>query len=101
MKVHGAPFRTIWFHESKRVVQIIDQRWLPHEFVIEEIGTVGQMAAAIREMHVRGAGLIGAAAGFGMYLAAREAGGVLRLNALLRSNLAVRLAAGMVRRASD
>ena len=32
------------------------------------------MAAAIREMHVRGAGLIGAAAGFGMYLAAVEAG---------------------------
>lgn len=27
------------------------------------------MAAAIKEMHVRGAGLIGAAAGFGMYLA--------------------------------
>ncbi len=29
------------------------------------------MATAIREMHVRGAGLIGAAAGYGMYLAAR------------------------------
>ncbi len=28
------------------------------------------MAAAIRDMHVRGAGLIGAAAGYGMYLAA-------------------------------
>jgi len=31
---------------------------------------VEQMATAIREMHVRGAGLIGAAAGYGMYLAA-------------------------------
>lgn len=31
------------------------------------------MAAAIREMHVRGAGLIGAAAGYGMYLATFEA----------------------------
>src|SRR5437667_9165337 len=31
------------------------------------------MAAAIREMHVRGAGLIGASAGYGMYLAAIEA----------------------------
>src|SRR5688572_17473637 len=30
------------------------------------------MAAAIREMHVRGAGLIGAAAGYGMYLATFE-----------------------------
>ncbi len=31
------------------------------------------MATAIRDMHVRGAGLIGAAAGFGMYLAALKA----------------------------
>src|SRR5262249_57445513 len=31
------------------------------------------MGTAIREMHVRGAGLIGASAGYGMYLAALEA----------------------------
>jgi len=31
------------------------------------------MVTAIREMHVRGAGLIGASAGYGMYLAAIEA----------------------------
>jgi methylthioribose-1-phosphate isomerase len=41
--------------------------------VIEDIRTVDAMATAIREMHVRGAGLIGAAAGYGMYLAALEA----------------------------
>lgn len=41
--------------------------------MIEEIRTVEQMATAIREMHVRGAGLIGVSAGFGMYLAAIEA----------------------------
>ena len=56
-----------------RVVQLIDQRFLPHQFVIEDISTVAQMATAIREMHVRGAGLIGASAGYGMYLAALEA----------------------------
>jgi methylthioribose-1-phosphate isomerase len=33
------------------------------------VTTVEQMAVAIRDMHVRGAGLIGAAAGYGMYLA--------------------------------
>src|SRR5438552_8610835 len=33
------------------------------------------MATAIREMHVRGAGLIGATAGYGMYLATIEAAG--------------------------
>ena len=56
-------------------VQIIDQRFLPHEFVIEELTTVAQVAAAIREMHVRGAGLIGATAAYGMYLATLEGAG--------------------------
>ncbi len=73
MNVHGQHFRTIWHDDARGVVQIIDQRWLPHEFIIESVGTVEAMACAIREMHVRGAGLIGAAAGFGMYLAAIEA----------------------------
>jgi methylthioribose-1-phosphate isomerase len=45
---------------------------LPHQFVIEEVRTIEQMAMAIREMHVRGAGLIGASAGYGMYIAAIE-----------------------------
>jgi len=54
-------------------VQLIDQRFLPHRFVVEEVSTVEQMADAIRQMHVRGAGLIGASAGYGMYLATIEA----------------------------
>ena len=74
MKVDGQHFRTIWLKpDDEAVVQLIDQRFLPHQFVIEEIRTVEQMATAIREMHVRGAGLIGASAGYGMYLAAIEA----------------------------
>ena len=74
MKVGGQHFRTIWLKpDDEAVVQLIDQRFLPHRFVIEEVRTVEQMATAIREMHVRGAGLIGASAGFGMYLAAIEA----------------------------
>ena len=74
VKVGGKHFRTIWRKpDDERVVQLIDQRFLPHDFVIEEVRSVEQMAAAIREMHVRGAGLIGASAGYGMYLAALEA----------------------------
>ena len=74
MKVRGEHFRTIWRKpDDERAVQMIDQRFLPHDFVIEEVRTVEQMAMAIREMHVRGAGLIGASAGYGMYLAALEA----------------------------
>ena len=73
MKVGGKHFRTIWRKpDDERVVQLIDQRFLPHDFVIEEVRSVEQMATAIREMHVRGAGLIGASAGYGMYLAALE-----------------------------
>ncbi len=74
MNVDGRHFRTIWVKEDDpTVVQIIDQRPLPHEFVIEDLTTVEEMAAAIQEMHVRGAGLIGAAAGYGMYIAALHA----------------------------
>src|SRR6266496_1771365 len=74
MKVGGQHFRTIWLKtDVECVVQLIDQRFLPHRFVIEEVGTVEQMVTAIREMHVRGAGLIGASAGYGMYLATIEA----------------------------
>ena len=73
MNVAGRHFRTIWLKEGAGVVQLIDQRHLPHRFVVEDVSTVDAMAAAIRDMHVRGAGLIGAAAGYGMYLAALEA----------------------------
>jgi methylthioribose-1-phosphate isomerase len=74
VKVNGQHFRTIWLKpDDETVVQLIDQRFLPHRFVIEDVRTVEQMATAIREMHVRGAGLIGASAGYGMYLATIEA----------------------------
>ncbi len=74
MIVNGKPYRTIWIKEDdETVVQIINQHYLPYKFVVEDITTVDQMAHAIREMRVRGAGLIGAAAGFGMYLAALHA----------------------------
>jgi methylthioribose-1-phosphate isomerase len=73
VNVQGRHYRTIWPKPGDEgVIQIIDQRFLPHQFVIEDVRTVAEMAAAIREMHVRGAGLIGAAAGYGMYLATFE-----------------------------
>ena len=73
MNVRGQHYRTIWpTLGEERLIQLIDQRFLPHRFVVEEVRSVAEMAAAIREMHVRGAGLIGAAAGYGMYLATFE-----------------------------
>ncbi|RMG85614.1 MAG: S-methyl-5-thioribose-1-phosphate isomerase [Bacteroidetes bacterium] len=66
--------QTIWEHpELPGTVQIIDQRWLPHKRVIENLSTLTQFETAIRDMHVRGAPLIGATAAYGMYVAAREA----------------------------
>jgi methylthioribose-1-phosphate isomerase len=53
-------------------VEIIDQNRLPFEFVTTRLETVADAARAISTMQVRGAGLIGATAGFGMYLAVRE-----------------------------
>jgi methylthioribose-1-phosphate isomerase len=74
MNVAGKQTRTIWLHPTKAgVVQIIDQRHLPHEFVVEDLTAVNETARAIKEMHVRGAGLIGATAGYGMVLAALHA----------------------------
>ncbi|SHO51430.1 S-methyl-5-thioribose-1-phosphate isomerase [Desulfopila aestuarii] len=71
MKVNGTQYRTIWPEtNSPEIINIIDQRQLPFAFVIEQLTTVSQVVDAIRDMHVRGAGLIGATAGFGMHIAA-------------------------------
>ncbi len=57
------------------VVQMIDQRLLPAEFRLVEYSNHKEIAEAIRTMVVRGAPAIGAAAGFGMALAAQNAYG--------------------------
>ena len=71
MNIHGQHYRTIWEKDSATIC-VIDQRKLPFVFEIEEITSPAQIAAAIKDMHIRGAGLIGATAGYGMYLAAKQ-----------------------------
>ncbi|KAA3663770.1 MAG: S-methyl-5-thioribose-1-phosphate isomerase [Chloroflexi bacterium] len=74
MNVNDKHYRTIWLNEeNSNIVSIIDQRHLPHKFIIEDLETVSDVARAIKDMHIRGAGLIGATAGYGMYIAARQA----------------------------
>lgn len=51
-------------------MQIIDQRRLPHEYVVHDLKTWQDGAAAISDMLVRGAPLIGATAAWSLYLAA-------------------------------
>lgn len=64
-------FRTIWTTED-RYVEVIDQRKLPHEFVVVKLETYDDAEEAIKDMTVRGAPLIGATAAYGIYLAVRE-----------------------------
>ena len=53
-------------------VRLLDQTRLPQQEVYLELEDYHQMAAAIREMRVRGAPLIGIAAAYGMALGARH-----------------------------
>jgi len=71
MRVSGTPHRSGWLEND--AVRIIDQRLLPWRFEVAALTAVAEVAAAIRDMAVRGAGCIGATAGYGMVLAAREA----------------------------
>jgi methylthioribose-1-phosphate isomerase len=71
MNIGDTHYRTIWVkRDDPRTVRIINQQLLPHRFEVMDLRTVEETATAIGDMYVRGAGLIGAAAGFGMYLAA-------------------------------
>jgi methylthioribose-1-phosphate isomerase len=70
MNVGGRPMRTIWLAADGHTVEIIDQTRLPHELVVVVLRNAADAARAIATMQVRGAPLIGAAAAYGMALAA-------------------------------
>lgn len=63
--------RTVEWHDRK--VRMIDQRVLPFELVLLDYDDYRQVAHAITDMVVRGAPAIGAAAAFGIALAAIQA----------------------------
>ena len=74
MNVNGIHYRTIRLKDdAPDTVQIINQKALPFKFEILDLHSLEDTAKAIKDMYVRGAGLIGAAAAFGMYLASLEA----------------------------
>ncbi|NCC74093.1 MAG: S-methyl-5-thioribose-1-phosphate isomerase [Sphingobacteriia bacterium] len=64
MNVNGKDYRTIWMEGSS--VFMIDQNRLPFEFVIFKSENYLTTCKAITDMTTRGAGAIGAAAGFAM-----------------------------------
>lgn len=68
MKVQGRPTRTLVPRPGRDAVDVIDQRGLPHRFEMAAVPDVATMVVAIRDMWVRGAPLIGAAAAYGLAL---------------------------------
>ncbi len=88
MLVNGKAYHTIWLNE-RGGVEVIDQRYLPHKFVVEEVSSADAMVKAIKEMHVRGAILIGVAGAYGVYLAGRDSRGSGEVFASLVSALKV------------
>lgn len=62
--------RAVWYEDGK--VKMIDQRLLPKRFRVIDLESHHQVAEAIKDMTVRGAPSIGAAAAYGMALAAKN-----------------------------
>ncbi len=71
MKVYGQHYRTIWMEGQK--VSLIDQNLLPFQFKIIHAADYQTTIQYIKNMNVRGAGAIGAAAAFAMAQAILEA----------------------------
>ena len=70
MKVEGKECRALWFEDN--TVIFIDQRKLPYKLEYFTAKNVDDIAFAIKDMVVRGAPAIGAAAAYGMVLGEKE-----------------------------
>jgi len=69
MKIQNTHYHTIWVSKNdSQIIQVIDQRFLPFQFIIQDLKTAADVYKAIKEMWVRGAPLIGVTAAYGMYL---------------------------------
>jgi methylthioribose-1-phosphate isomerase len=71
MRVNGTPYRTVWMRGG--TVHLIDQNRLPFDFHVVECADHRATAEAIRDMTVRGAPAIGAAAAYALAQAFAEA----------------------------
>jgi len=72
MKIDGKSFRTIWINGDDELC-VINQLSLPHAFEVVTLLDFDDVCNAISNMVIRGAGLIGATAGYGMWIAAKQA----------------------------
>jgi methylthioribose-1-phosphate isomerase len=90
MKVEGKHIRSIWLEPDGWSVSAIDQRRLPHDFVVARLMTCDAAADAIASMLVRGAPLIGATAAYGVALAMRADGSDGALDSACKTLIATR-----------
>lgn len=72
MNINGTPWRSIWPLDGGRAVGIVDQTQLPHQFTTLTLSDWKEVEAAIRDMRVRGAPLIGVTGAYGLVLAMRD-----------------------------
>ncbi len=70
MKVEGKEMRSLWFENN--AIKFIDQRKLPYKVEFFTAKTVDDCCFAIKDMVVRGAPAIGAAAVYGMVIGAAD-----------------------------
>ncbi len=101
MNVDGRHYRTIWPEADGRSVCVIDQTKLPFAFTTVRWRTAADAADGISRMVVRGAPLIGAAAAYGLSLAAAEDASDAALEAARSLLLATRPTAVNLRWALD
>lgn len=72
MKVNSQIYKSIWINE-KGALCVINQLSLPHAFEVNVLKDIDAVCDAISNMVVRGAGLIGATAAYGVWVAATQA----------------------------
>jgi methylthioribose-1-phosphate isomerase len=75
------PLRPVLYDTTKDVVRVLDQKRLPVEEVWLELESSAAVAAAIKDLTVRGAPAIGVAAAFGIAVDARRGADVTELRA--------------------
>jgi methylthioribose-1-phosphate isomerase len=90
MKVDGRHIRSIWLEPDGWSIGAVDQRRLPHDFVVARLTSCDSAVDAIRSMLVRGAPLIGATAAYGMALAMRTDASDTALNHAYKTLIAAR-----------
>ena len=72
-------YKALWLNDDD-FLEVIDQTKLPFEYSTKVLKTTDEVVDAIKDMTVRGAGVIGSVAAFGIYVACGEVNSYEELN---------------------